>query len=98
MGLTERQGIYYTQWSLSMEFNKYICGEEFGARIVLSARYNFYIICAVKRLIYAAQYPDQELSLLKQAQTYIGKEIARINFAAGMASDLKGLAQWEAQQ
>lgn len=81
-----------------MEFNKYLCGEGFGMQIVLAARYNFYIICAVKRLIYAAQYTDQALSLLKQAQDYIDKEIARLNRAAGIPSDLKGLAQWETQQ
>lgn len=81
-----------------MKFNEYLCGEEFGARIVLAARYNFYIICAVKRLIYATQYPDQALSLLKQAQTYIDKKIARLNRTTGIPSDLKGLAKWEAQQ
>lgn len=81
-----------------MEFNKYLCGDEFGLRIVLAARYNYYIICAVKRLIYAAQYPDQALSLLKQAQLYIDREMSRINRVPDMASDLNGLAQWEAQQ
>lgn len=81
-----------------MEFNSYLCGEEFGLSIVLAARYNYYIICAVKRLIYAAQYPDQAPGLLKLAQMYIDKEIARINCVPGMTSDLKGLAQWEAQQ
>lgn len=81
-----------------MEFNSYLCGEEFGLRIVLAARCNYYIICAVKRLIHAAQYPDQAAGLLKQAQTYIDKEISRINCAAGITSDLKGLARWEAQQ
>lgn len=80
-----------------MEFNKYLCGEEFGLRIVLAARYNYYIICAVKRLIYAAQYPDQAAHCLKQAQDYINKEIGRINCAEGTTSDLNGLAKWEAQ-
>lgn len=81
-----------------MEFNKYLCGEEFGMQTVLAARYHFYIICAVKRLIYAAQYQDQALSLLKQAQTYIDKEIERISSVGNTISDLKGLAKWEAQQ
>lgn len=81
-----------------MEFNRYLCGEEFGLRIVLAARYNYYIICAVKRLIYAAQYPDLAEGLLKQAQTYIDQELSRISCAASITSDLKGLAQWEAQQ
>lgn len=81
-----------------MKFNEYLCDEEFGLRIVLAARYNYYIICAVKRLIYAAQYPDQAPDLLKLAQMYIDKEIAQINCAASITSDLKGLARWEAQQ
>lgn len=81
-----------------MEFNKYICGEEFGMQIVLAARYNYFIICAVKRLIYAAQYPDQAARCLKQAQDYIDKEIGRRNCAESMISDLKGLAKWEAQR
>lgn len=81
-----------------MEFNKYLCGEEFGLRIVWAARYNYYIICAVKRLIYAAQYPDQAARCLKQAQDYIDKEIERTNCVGNTISDLKGLAKWEAQR
>ena len=81
-----------------MEFNKYLCGEEFGSRIVLAARYNYYITRAVKRLIFAAQYPDQAARYLKQAQDYIDKEIERINCVGNTISDLKGLAKWETQQ
>jgi len=75
-----------------MEFNRYVCGKEFGLQIVLAARYNFNIICAIKRLFAAAQHPNESRHYIKEAQYYIDAE-KRHN-----QDNLEGLARWEAQQ
>ena len=80
-----------------MKFNEHLRGEEFGLNIAQAARNNYYIICAVKRLIYAAQYPDDAQCLLKLARAYVDKELERISCAEAAADDLCGLAKYEAQ-
>ena len=101
MGITERWGIYHTSKSLSMEFKrkvKWCCGsEDYSLRILITARYNYLITCAIKALFCAARNPDRELYYLKAAQARIDREIKRVNCAKGTTSDLNGLAKWEAQ-
>lgn len=85
-----------------MEINgkvKWCCGsEDYSLRILITARYNYLITCAIKALFCAARNPDRELHYLKAARARIDKEIARINSGKNETSDLRGLARWEAQQ
>jgi hypothetical protein len=84
-----------------MEFKrkvKWCCGsEDYRLRILIAARYNYPITCAIKALFCAARNPDRELHYLKVAQARIYKEIERINSGKSETSDLRGLARWEAQ-
>jgi len=80
-----------------MEFNDWVCGDkDFSMQIVLAARYNFFIACAVKALLHAAQKPQGALDSLKKARACIDCEI-ELRTAEAPADDLRGLAKYEAQ-
>lgn len=80
-----------------MEYNDWVCGDkDFSMQIVLAARYNFFITCAVKALFNAAQKPQCALDSLKKARACIDREI-ELRTAETSADDLHGLAKYEAQ-
>jgi hypothetical protein len=81
---------------------KWCCGSEgYSLHILITARYNYRITCAIKALFCAARNPNHKpyyLRSLRAAQACIAREIEQMNCAEGASSDLNGLAKWEAQQ